>query len=132
MDHVMDIKIYYEDTDCGNVVYYANYLRYMERGRTEYLADRGVPVKALMDQGVLFTVSRAEIDYKSSAHYGDTIIMETRLPEITAASLLFEHTMKEKTTGKLLVESKARLVCVGADMKPKRIPKDVAERLRGK
>jgi acyl-CoA thioester hydrolase len=128
----MEIKIYYEDTDCGNVVYYANYLRYMERGRTEYLSECGVPVKDLMTQGVFFTVNRVEVDYKSSARYGDTLVIETRLPEVSAASLLFEHVMKDKATGRLLVECKARLVCVGADMKPKRIPKDVAERLHGK
>ncbi len=74
----MEIKIYYEDTDCGGVVYYANYLKYMERGRTEFLAERGVSVKGLMDEGTIFVVTRAELDYKSSARYGDTIVMETR------------------------------------------------------
>ncbi len=131
MNHFMEIKIYYEDTDCGTVVYYANYLRYMERGRTEYLSECGVSVKDLMTQGVFFTVNRVEVDYKSSARYGDTLVIETRLPEVTAASLLFEHGMKDKATGRLLVECKARLVCVGADMKPKRVPKEIAERLRG-
>jgi acyl-CoA thioester hydrolase len=64
MTHSMDIKLYYEDTDCGGVVYYANYLRYMERARTEYMASRGASVKALMDQGHLFVIAHAEVDYR--------------------------------------------------------------------
>ena len=76
MNHVMDVKIYYEDTDCGGVVYYANYLRYMERARTEYLASRGYAVKKLMDEGTIFMVLRVEIDYRSPARYGDTIVLQ--------------------------------------------------------
>ena len=129
-NHSMDIKIYYEDTDCGGVVYYANYLRYMERARTEYLDERGISVKDLMGQGTLFTVSRVEIDYKSSARYGEIIVIETSLPEVTGATLLFEHTMKEKTSGRVLVEAKARLVCVDASIKPQRIPRDIVEKVR--
>ena len=130
MTHTMEIKIYYEDTDCGGVVYYANYLRYMERARTEYLADRGISVKALMDEGTLFLVSRAELDYRSSARYGDTIRIGTRISETTGATLLFEHTMTEKASGKVLTECRARLVCADAAGKPKRMPKEMADKLR--
>jgi acyl-CoA thioester hydrolase len=130
MNHLMEIKIYYEDTDCGNVVYYANYLRYMERARTEYMAARGVSVKALMDDGTLFMITRAEVDYRSSARYGDTLLVETWVSEITGATLTFQHAMKEKTTGKLITECKAIAVCVGPANKPKRIPRDVSEKLR--
>jgi acyl-CoA thioester hydrolase len=126
----MEIKIYYEDTDCGGVVYYANYLRYMERARTEYMTSRGASVKALMDQGYLFVIARAEVDYRSSAHYGDTLVVETWVSEISAATLLFEHTMKEKTSGKLITECKAKAVCVDSSGKPKRIPREIADKLR--
>jgi acyl-CoA thioester hydrolase len=130
MTHFLEIKIYYEDTDCGGVVYYANYLRYMERARTEYMASRGASVKALMDEGTLFLVSRAEVDYRSSARYGDTILIETKISETTGATLLFEHTMTEKTSGNVLTESRARLVCADAAGKPKRMPKELADKLR--
>jgi acyl-CoA thioester hydrolase len=111
-------------------VYYANYLRYMERARTEYMADRGAPVKALMDQGILFVIARVEIDYRASGRYGDVIVIETWVSEITAASITFSHSMKEKTSGRLLVESRARAVCVDSAGKPRRIPKDAAEKLK--
>jgi len=127
--HSMEIKLYYEDTDCGGVVYYANYLRYMERGRTEYLAGKGVSIKELMDRGTIFVVSRAEIDYKSAARYGETIVLETVISEKTGATLLFEHRMTDKATGRLLVEGKIRMVCTDLFARPKRIPKDMAERV---
>ena len=128
--NTIEIKIYYEDTDCGNVVYYANYLKYMERGRTEYLAGQGISVKNLMDQGTLFVVGRAEIDYRSPGRYGETIVVKTWIAETTRTSLLFAHTMTDKETGRLIVESQARLVCVGSDGKPKRVPQDMQEKLR--
>lgn len=127
--HRMEIKIYYEDTDCGGVVYYANYLRYMERGRTEYLAARGVSVKSLMDQGTIFVVSRAEIDYRSAARYGDTVILETSIEERTGATLLFRHRFIDKQSGRLLAEGTVRMVCADVTSKPKRMPKEMAERV---
>jgi len=130
MNHSMEIKLYYEDTDCGGVVYYANYLRYMERARTEYMASHGAPVTELMERDILFVIGRVEIDYRSSAHYGETLVVETWVTEMTGATLTFCHTMKEKATGRLIVESRAKAVCVGKNIKPKRIPKEDAEKLR--
>ncbi len=66
----MEIRIYYEDTDCGGVVYYANYLKYFERARTDYLEQRGLSVAQLMKEGTVFMVVHAEINYKSPARYG--------------------------------------------------------------
>ena len=126
----MEITIYYEDTDCGGVVYYANYLRYMERGRTEYLADRGHSVKTLMDEGTVFVVAHASIDYRAPARYGNTVIVETWVSEITKVSIMFEHTMKEKKTGKLLTECRAKLVCTDTAGKPKRMPQEFVEKVR--
>ena len=121
MNHVMDVTIYYEDTDCGGVVYYANYLRYMERARTEYLASRGHAIKKLMDAGTTFMVYRVEIDYKSPARYGDTIAIETWVRDVTRATMIFEHVMREKSSRRLLVECRAMVVAVDATGRPKRL-----------
>jgi acyl-CoA thioester hydrolase len=129
MNHLMDVQIYYEDTDCGGVVYYANYLRYMERARTEYLAGRGLRVKTLMDEGTIFMVLRVEIDYKSPARYGDTIEIETWVRDATRATLVFEHVMRDKASGRVFVECRAKLVYVDPAGKPKRLPKEYAEKL---
>ncbi len=126
--NTIEVKIYYEDTDCGNVVYYANYLKYMERGRTEFLADHGFNVSELAAQGTVFVVARAEIDYRSSARLGETIVVKTWIAEVTRTSLLFSHTMTDKASGRLITEAQARLVCVDPTGKIKRIPADMGEK----
>jgi acyl-CoA thioester hydrolase len=127
--NTIEVKIYYEDTDCGNVVYYANYLKYMERGRTEFLADHGSSVSELAAQGTVFVVARAEIDYRSSAHLGETIVVKTWIAECTRVSLLFGHVMTDKATGRLIAEAQARLVCVDSHGKIKRIPHELMDRI---
>ena len=84
----MDIRIYYEDTDCGGVVYYANYLRYFERARTELLEARGIFVKECVPKGFFFVVAHQDIDYKSPAFYADVLNIETRISKISSASLI--------------------------------------------
>lgn len=126
----MEVKIYYEDTDCGGVVYYANYLRYMERARTEYLASRGYSVKKLMDEGTIFMIRRVEIDYKSPARYGDTIEIETWVRDVTRVTMMFEHTMREKTSGRVFVECRAQAVYVNPQGKPKRLSDEYVEKVQ--
>jgi acyl-CoA thioester hydrolase len=124
MNHFMDVKIYYEDTDCGGVVYYANYLKYMERARTEYLASKGYSVRKLADEGTIFMVLRAEIDYKSPARYGDVIEVETWVRDITRVTMVFEHIMREKSSQRVLVECSAKIVSVDPQGRPKRLPEE--------
>jgi acyl-CoA thioester hydrolase len=130
MNHLMDVKIYYEDTDCGGVVYYANYLRYMERARTEYLASKGYSVKKLMDEGTIFMVLHVEIDYKSPARYGDIIEIETWVRDVTRATMIFEHVMRERTSRRVFVECRAKVVTVDVNAKPKRLPADYVENIK--
>lgn len=125
--HTIEAKIYYEDTDCGNVVYYANYLKYMERGRTEFLAHHGFSVSELAAGGTIFVVARVEIDYRSSARLGETILVKTWIAEMTRTSLLFGTTMTDKMTGRLIAEAQARLVCVDPNGKIKRLPHELQE-----
>lgn len=119
----MEIRIYYEDTDCGGVVYYANYLKYFERARTEYLESRGQSVAALMEQGTVFVVVHAEIDYRSPARYGETLAIETSVSDITSASFTFVHVVKEKDSGRVVVEGSARLAATDGNGKVKRLDK---------
>ena len=127
MNHFMDVKIYYEDTDCGGVVYYANYLRYMERARTEYLASRGISVKKMADEGTIFMMIRAEVDYKSPARYGDTIEIETWARDVTRATMVFEHIMRDKATDRVFTECRAKAVYVDLAGKPKRLTNEHVE-----
>jgi acyl-CoA thioester hydrolase len=127
--HTMDIRIYYQDTDCGGVVYYGNYLRYFEQGRTHWLETQGLSVKSFMDAGTLFAVVHAELSYRSPARYGETLRVVTGLTDMHAASFTFTHEIREKTSGRLVVEGSARLAAVDAKGKLVKLPRDLRERL---
>lgn len=118
---LMEIRIYYEDTDCGGVVYYANYLKYFERARTHYLEERGVSVAALLKEGTQFMVVHAELDYRSPARYGDTLVIETKLAETGKASLTFAHVIREQTSHRIILEGSAKLVSVNLEGRVKRL-----------
>lgn len=130
MEMAMEIKIYYEDTDCGGVVYYANYLKYFERARTEYLETRGHSVAALMEQGVIFVVVRAEVDYCSPGRYGDTLVIETEVGEVTRAALTFSHVIREKVTGRVVVKGSARLAAMDRNGKITRLDKGLVSSIQ--
>lgn len=118
----MEIRVYYEDTDCGGVVYYANYLKYFERARTEFLRDRGQPLTDYMKKGIEFIVVRAEVDYRFPARYNDVLDITTTVSEIARASFIMEYTVLRKEDGKLLASGMTRLACINKNGKPVRIP----------
>ncbi len=126
----MDIRIYYEDTDCGGVVYYANYLRYFEWGRTEYLEQHGLSVRRLLQEGTQFMVVHAEVDYRSPAHYGDVLSIETTLGKVGNASLTMAHVLRERESGRVVAEGSAKLVTVDMQGKTKRLPQPIVTALR--
>lgn len=126
----MEIRIYYEDTDCGGVVYYANYLKYFERARTQYLEERGLSVAGLMNEGTVFVVVHAEADYRSSARYGETLVIETVVSDLTAASVIFGHMVREKLSGRVVVEGSARLAVTDGQGKVKRLDKEIVAILK--
>jgi len=126
----VEVRIYYEDTDCGGVVYYANYLKYFERARTQYLEDRGLSVAGLMKEGTVFVVVHAEVDYRSPARYGDRLIIETVVSDMTAASFTFSHVIRERESRRVVVEGSARLVAVNGSGKIKRLDKALIAVLR--
>jgi acyl-CoA thioester hydrolase len=120
----MKKKIYYHDTDCGGVVYYSNYLKYLEEARTEFFAVNGLSIKELADSGTFFVVARQEIDYKFPARYGNIIEIDTWISLSSSVRLEFDAEIKNEG-GQLIVKAKTILVCVGKDFKPKAIPEEV-------
>ena len=127
MSHTLKIRMYYEDTDCGGVVYYANYLRYVERARTEFFESRGVSLRKLMDEGVYFVVAEAALKYLSPGRYGDILAIETTVDRVGPASIVFRHTISRDLSGEKLVEATVKLGCVGRDMKPLRLRQNIME-----
>ncbi|MGH7261549.1 MAG: acyl-CoA thioesterase [Nitrospiraceae bacterium] len=128
----MEIRIYYEDTDCGGVVYYANYLKYFERARTDYLEQRGLSVPGFLKEGTQFMVVRAEVNYKTPARLGDILTVETTIDTSKNASVTFSHVIKEKTSGRVIVEGSATLVTTTLDGKLKRLDESLVKRLQSR
>ncbi len=125
----MDIRIYYEDTDCGGVVYYANYLKYFERARTQYLEEHGVSVLDLLKEETQFLVVHAELDYRSPAKYGDILEVETTLTNTGTASITVAHIIRERESRRVVVEGSATLVTVDLQGKVRRLPNSLSDAL---
>ena len=97
--HVHPLRVYYEDTDAAGVVYYANYLKFAERARTEMLRDLGVDPSALAAvEGVAFAVSRCEVDYLAPARLDDELTVQTRIVKIFAATIEAEQIISRGAT----------------------------------
>ncbi len=131
MRHLLRVRIYYEDTDCGGVVYYANYLRYFERARTELLESRGVSLKKLMEEGIYFVVTEASLKYTAPGRYGDVLSVETTLDKVGPASILFGHRVLRESDGSQLVTGSVKIACVGGDMKPLRMGDAIIDAVTG-
>ena len=125
----MEVRIYYEDTDCGGVVYYANYLKYFERARTHCLEEHGLSVSGLIQQGTEFRVTKAELAYRSAAMHGETLVVDTTVTANRRISMTFSHVIRERTSQRLVVEGSATLVAVDSHGKIKRIPLPILKAL---
>ena len=124
----MQVKIYYHHTDCGGVVYYANYLKFLEEARTEFFAERGISIKDLAREGTLFVVARQEIDYKLPAVYGDILDIDAQIGTSSPVRLEFIHEIRNQHN-LLVSQAKTTLVCVDANLKPKAIPESIRPKL---
>ena len=119
--HIFPLRVYYDDTDAGGIVYYANYLRFAERARTEYLRSVGADHQTLLAKdGIAFTVRQCSVDYMSPAFLDDPLEVHTRFLEVRGASLRAEQVVKRKTDE--LARLNVRLACVGDDGRPRRMP----------
>ena len=128
--HNIDIRVYYEDTDAGGIVFYANYLRFAERGRTEYLRDLGYENKSLMDkQGVIFVVRKVEADYLTPSYLDDMLRMETSVIELKNASFKMKQSLFRHN--ELIFSVDVILVCVDRAGKPVRLPDELRTAMEG-
>jgi acyl-CoA thioester hydrolase len=119
--HRQKIRVYFEDTDAAGIVYYANYLKFAERARTDWLRDLGIShAEMIKRDGFTLVVRRCEADYRKPAHLDDELVVETELTKLGGASVdLAQRVLRD---GELLVDLKVVVVCVGRDGKPARIP----------
>ena len=126
--HHFPVRVYYEDTDAAGIVYYARYLHFLERGRTEMMRCLGTPhAQMAADHGAVFAVRRCEIDYLLPARLDDPLEVRTRITEVGGASLIAKQMIwrgNEK-----LIQATVRLACLGAGGRPARIPAQIGRTL---
>ncbi|WPA93079.1 tol-pal system-associated acyl-CoA thioesterase [Providencia zhijiangensis] len=119
------VRVYYEDTDAGGVVYHARYLAFFERARTEMLRNKGINQQSLLAESLGFVVRSMTIDFIKGARLDDLLEVETEVVEIKRASLLFQQRLVD-LQGNLLCGATALIACVDTSkMKPKALPKSI-------
>ncbi|MEJ2182088.1 MAG: YbgC/FadM family acyl-CoA thioesterase [Nitrospirota bacterium] len=121
--HSIRVKIYYEDTDAGGVVYYANYLRYMERARMDFFEERGVDVLGAHGEGLSYVVTRVDIRYRRPVRLGEVLQVSTEVAELGRATMTLRHLVRRDDT--LCAEATVTLACADGRGRPRRLPPDV-------
>ena len=128
--HAFRLRVYYEDTDLAGIVYYANYLKFIERGRTEALIAGGVDQARLqVEAGIVFAVRRVEADYLAPARLQDELDVLTGLVGIGGARI--DLVQEVRRGGTLLFTARVRLAAIGRDGRPARVPAEVRAALAG-
>lgn len=124
--HRLPVRVYYEDTDLAGVVYYANYLKFIERGRTEALRALGVDQAALKrDWGLVFVVRRVEVEYLVPAVFDDVLEVTTALEKMGGAALWMAQEVRRD--GTVLVEARVRVACMNDEGRAQRIPSEMRD-----
>ena len=122
-----NIKVYYEDTDAGGVVYYANYLKYLERARTEALVKIDLSNQKIKDDfGALIIVKSCNVDYKKSAYLEDILNIKSNITSITKTSFIMKQIIIKNKT--IIVDAKVHLVFVNEKVKPVKIPQLIIDK----
>ena len=127
-EHSHILRVYYEDTDFGGVVYYANYLKFYERGRSEALRTLGVDQVSMKAEGLVFVVRRAEVDYLAPARFDDVLEVLTSVDKVGGASAVM--TQRILRDGVVLSEASVRVACMDSSGRPARFPDAVRRSLK--
>tara|TARA_R110002073_G_scaffold214253_1_gene374688 strand:- start:591 stop:1037 length:447 start_codon:yes stop_codon:yes gene_type:complete len=129
--HHFPLRVYYEDTDVGGVVYYANYLKFMERARSEMLRVLGIDQKEMLDynkpEDVSFVVRRAELDFNQSAEFDDHLMVTSEIIKLGGASLVIKQDIMRND--ETLVSGNIKIAAIGRDGNPKRLPVGLRKKL---
>jgi acyl-CoA thioester hydrolase len=127
MTHIWPIRIYYEDTDLAGIVYYANYLRFIERARSEMVREAGIDQVEMKARGLVFAVRRVEADYLSPAKYDDQIEVRTTLDRVKGASFDMPQDVWRDQT--LLFRARVSVVVLNPQGRATRLPADIRAKI---
>lgn len=123
----LPIRIYFEDTDSGGVVYHSNYLKFMERARTEWLSALGIDQRHLKeDKHIMFVVHRIDIQYKLPARFNDNLIVKSALKDIGSSKIEFRQMIYREN--EMLIDASVDVACIDSEkFKPVRIPPTIKQ-----
>ncbi len=126
------VRVYYEDTDSGGVVYYANYLKFMERARTEWLRELGYEQDVLLQEySLVFVVRSVQIDYLQPARFNDALTVTVQVAELGGASIKLEQLIRRANTHEALCQAVVKIVCVNTiSFKPVAIPQKLKTKIQ--
>ena len=128
MSHSTQMRVYYEDTDLGGMVYYANYLKFIERGRSEFVREAGVDQLALRDaRGIIFAVRRVEADFLRAAKFDDMLDVRSSVRAVAGARIEMDQNILRLDV--TIFQARVTLVCLDLQGKAVRIPADIRSRL---
>ncbi len=126
--YTKSIRVYYEDTDAGGVIYHANYFKFAERARTDWLRELGLNQSAFRQKyGLYFVVRHAEIDYRAAGKLDDALIVQSRLQQMGNASITMLQDVLREDDSTLLAAMKLVIVCVNEQLKATRLPQEVRQ-----
>jgi tol-pal system-associated acyl-CoA thioesterase len=126
----LPLRVYIEDTDAGGIVYYVNYLKFMERARTEFMRSLGLDRQAIFNDALMFVVGGIALDYRAPARLDEDLHATASVTRLGGASL--ELWQRVRRGSEVLVEGTVTIACVDpATLKPRRIPRDMLAKLRG-
>ena len=127
MSHTFQVRIFYEDTDMAGIVYYANYLKYIERARSDIVEQLGVDQRAMRDQDIVFVITRIEADYLGTARFADRLEVRTTHHAKGAVRWMFDQEVVRD--GDVIFRAKVTAVCMTTGGKPTRLPANLRSQL---
>ena len=123
MHHEFPVRVYYEDTDMGGIVYHANYLRFIERARSDWVRGIGVDQNAMRESGLIYVVRRIEADYLAPAKFDEELLVTTSMQNVTPARMVLGQEVTRD--GKPLFRAQVTIVCITTGGKPARLPAEI-------
>jgi len=123
-----NLRVYYEDTDMAGIVYYANYLKFAERGRSDAVRDMGIDQNHMKASGLVFAVKSVVADYHLPTRFGDELVVETETSKLGGATL--EMTQRVLRNEALIFSATFRVACMDLNGKPARFPADIRQKLQ--
>ncbi|MEX0350448.1 MAG: tol-pal system-associated acyl-CoA thioesterase [Paracoccaceae bacterium] len=123
MTHRFPIRVYYEDTDMGGIVYHANYLRYIERARSDWVRHLGNDQNAMREAGIVWVVRKIEAEYLASARFDEELMVETKMTKLSGVRLTMSQVVRRGDTE--IFRATVTAVCMNAAGKPVRLPAEI-------